>query len=106
MLFVGREDDVVAHLATGDSGVVADNCVVEAHTEFEMYVFAEDEAHGNAAVFTGASIADNTIGKHYAVFDAGGSFLVGEDSHVVEGAGVFDDGMAADVSIASLGGCK
>ena len=85
---MGGEDDVVAHLATGNGGVVAHHRVVETYTELQMDMFTQDKAHGYAAVFTSASIAHHTVGQHNAVLYARRSLLVGENDHIVEGGRV------------------
>ena len=104
VLLVGGEDDVVAHLATGNSGVVAHDGVVEADAELEVDVLAEEEAHGDVAVLAAAAVAHHAVGQHHAVLDARGGLFVGEDGHVVERAGVLDDTVAAHLSVAAFGG--
>ena len=102
VLLVGGEDDIVAHLAACYGGVVAHHGIVQAHAEFEMDVFAQHKAHGYAAILASATVAHHTVGQHDAVLNARGGCLVRHHGYVVQGAGVFDDAVAADVSVAAL----
>ena len=91
VLLVGGEDDAVAHLAACEGGVVAHNGVVEAKSEFEVHVLAEEEPLGDDAVGEGAAVAYDAVGEGEAGVDGGGVGRGGEDGDVADDLGMEDD---------------
>ena len=104
VLFVGGEDDAVAHLAACQGRVVAHDGVVEAQSEFEMHVFAQQESFGNDAVFEFAAVAYHAVAEHDALLDEGWVVGTRADCYIVQALGILDGAAVAHSGIASLRG--
>ena len=65
MLLVGREDEVVEHLAARDGAVVAHDGVYEAGTVLEVRVVSQDELDCRARIEYATSISYDTIDENY-----------------------------------------
>ena len=104
VLFVGGEDNVVAHLATRYGRVVAHHRVVQAHPELQVHMLAQHKAFGDAAVFARAAVAHHPVGQHDAVLYAGRCLLIGEDGHIVYRMGVLNHAVAPHAAVAAFAG--